>query len=103
MGRSLGSQRRKHKKRIVRVIGSQNLTFEEYGTLLSQIVACINSRPISSTTDDLDNLRASTHGHFLVGRGLITLSESEMYEFDQNAYRKRWEMLQQFHQEVWTK
>lgn len=30
------------KKHLLRVIGTQNLTFEEYGTLLTQVEACVN-------------------------------------------------------------
>jgi len=50
-----------------RVIGSRTLSKAEFATLLCQIEACLNSRPIVPLTDDPADLSALTPGHFLIG------------------------------------
>ncbi|XP_025265819.1 uncharacterized protein LOC112638395 [Camponotus floridanus] len=55
------------KYHLRRVIGETTLIFEEMSTLLAQIEACLNSRPLQALTDDPDDLSALTPGHFLIG------------------------------------
>ncbi|XP_033222745.1 uncharacterized protein LOC117176601 [Belonocnema kinseyi] len=50
-----------------RVIGDSTLTFEEMTTLLTQIEACLNSRPLIAQSDDPTYISALTPGHFLIG------------------------------------
>ena len=55
------------KKHLHRIAGSTPLTFEEMTTILCQIEACLNSRPIMPiTSHNQDGLQALTSGHFLV-------------------------------------
>lgn len=42
------------------VLGEATLTYEEMSTLLAQIEACLNSRPLQALTDDPDDLAALT-------------------------------------------
>lgn len=90
------------KRHFVRVVGDQNLTFEECSTLLAQIEACVNSRPICPISDDPHDLNALTPGHFLVGENLITLGDSQNFESHEN-FHKRWQMIQQMHQHFWKR
>ncbi|XP_045537342.1 uncharacterized protein LOC106718523 [Papilio machaon] len=56
-----------HLKRVL----TTNLTFEEMSTLLCQVEACLNSRPLTPIDDsDVDNVDPLTPGHFLVGEAL---------------------------------
>uniref|UniRef100_A0AAR5PUR1 Integrase catalytic domain-containing protein n=1 Tax=Dendroctonus ponderosae TaxID=77166 RepID=A0AAR5PUR1_DENPD len=60
---------------LKRVIGSTPLTFEEYSTVLSQIEACLNSRPLSPMSSDPSDLNPLTPAHFLIGESLTSLPE----------------------------
>lgn len=91
------------KKHLIRVIGAQNLTFEEYATLLAQVEACVNSRPIAPLSDDPNDLNALTPGHFLVGENLVTLQEHCNLADERVGYLKRWEMVQQLYQNIWKR
>ncbi|EFN67146.1 hypothetical protein EAG_02218, partial [Camponotus floridanus] len=55
------------KHHLKRCIGAHTLTYEEMNTLLCRIEACLNSRPIAATSDCLDDYRALTPDHFLIG------------------------------------
>jgi len=55
------------KHHLRRVLGEATLTYEEMATLLAQVEACLNSRPLQALTDDPDDLTALTPGHFLIG------------------------------------
>ena len=51
------------------------LTYEELTTLLYQIEACLNSRPITQLSTDPKELNALTPGHFLTGRAPALIPE----------------------------
>ena len=55
------------KSHLRRVVGNVKLTFEELTTVLSQIEACLNSRPLVALPLADDGVEALTPGHFLVG------------------------------------
>lgn len=56
---------------LKRVIGLQTLPYESLVTLLTQIEAILNSRPIHPLSDDPLDMQALTPGHFLVGEPLV--------------------------------
>lgn len=86
------------KHHLKRVIGAQNLTFEEYATLLAQVEACLNSRPLGPLSDDQNDLTALTPAHFLVGEPLVSLVEPENLTDINPGRLTRWELVQQMHQ-----
>ena len=56
------------KKHLRRVVGDVKLTFEELSTMLTQIEACLNSRPlVPFNAPDDDGIDVLTPGHFLIG------------------------------------
>lgn len=59
------------KTHMKRVLDDTKLTFEEFSTILSQIEACVNSRPMFAVSNDPADLSALTPGNFLIGRLLV--------------------------------
>lgn len=90
------------KYHLKRVIGLQKLTYEEFATLLAQIEACLNSRPLCPLTEDIDDLECLTPGHFLIGRPLISLPQENHMNYPDNLQR-RWRLTEKMNQHFWNK
>ncbi|GBM52217.1 hypothetical protein AVEN_16400-1 [Araneus ventricosus] len=71
-------------------------------TLLCQIEACINSRPLTPLSSDPSDISALTPGHFLIGSSLLDLPEPT------NAQPKlplsvRWQTIQDQRKQFWSR
>jgi hypothetical protein len=66
------------KTHLRRTIGEQILTFQELYTLLTQIEAVLNSRPLWAISSDPNDLTALTPGHFLTLVPLTCLPEPDL-------------------------
>jgi len=89
------------KYHLRRVIGETTLTFEETSTLLAQIEACLNSRPLLALSDDPDDLSALTPGH-LIGAPLLAVPDPSLVEEASNTL-SRWQLLQQMRDHFWQR
>ncbi|XP_073954835.1 uncharacterized protein [Choristoneura fumiferana] len=90
------------KHHLKRVIGNSTLTFEEMTTVLSQIEACLNSRPMSRINDSSEEPMPLTPGHFLVGEPLV-LPPDENYEAANINSLRRWQLTQRMVQTFWRR
>lgn len=52
---------------LVRIMGNQVLTLEELSTVLYRIESALNSRPLTPSSNDPNDLECLTPGHFLIG------------------------------------
>lgn len=64
---------------------------EEFSTLLSQIAAYLNSRPLCPLSDEPSDLQILTPGHFLTGVSLTAIPELDVFEIPPNRLR-RWQL-----------
>lgn len=74
------------------------LTFEECNTLLVEIEAILNSRPLTPCSSDLQDLSVLTPSHFLVGDLLLQPAENSYLEVKENRL-SRWQHLQRVRQD----
>ncbi|XP_076298051.1 uncharacterized protein LOC143217548 [Lasioglossum baleicum] len=87
---------------LKRVIGDTGLTYEEFSTLLSQIEAILNSRPLCPLSDDPTDPSALTPGHFLIGTALTTTPEPAIIDLP-NSRLSRWQLLRQMLERFWKR
>lgn len=90
------------KYHLKRVIGSTLLTYEEMSTLLCQIEACANSRPICAVSSNPNDVMPLTPGHFLVGQPLLSVPEENLLEAKVN-WLTRWQLIQRMQQHFWKR
>nr|CAI5845761.1 unnamed protein product [Callosobruchus analis] len=77
-----------------------NVTYEEFNTLIIQVEGILNSRPLFALSSDPNDLAPVTPSHFLIGRPLTSIPESNYMEVPQNRLL-RLEHLQQLYQRFW--
>ncbi|CAB0030208.1 unnamed protein product [Trichogramma brassicae] len=87
---------------IRRVVGEAKLTSEEFETLLCQVEACLNSRPLTSLVDDSQDAQPLTPAHFLIGRASIIIAEPRLTE-DCLSPCQRWQLVTQMVQHFWDR
>ena len=87
-----------HLKKVVEV----KLTFEEFMTVLTQIEACFNSRPLTQIPSEDDRIEALTPGHCLISQPLEAIPEPV------GSYRllpilRRWHLCQSLVCHFWQR
>ncbi|XP_055622675.1 uncharacterized protein LOC129766190 [Toxorhynchites rutilus septentrionalis] len=89
------------KKHLLRQLGSTSLLYEDLVTILSQVESAINSTPLTPLSEDPNDFKAITPGHFLVGSQLQALPHPDMMDVPVNRLRNRYQIIQQKQQQFW--
>jgi len=89
------------KYHLRRTLGAQIATYEEICTLLTEIEACLNSRPLCALPNDPHTPYLSP-GHFLIGQPLTQLPEID-YTIVKLNRLSRWQSFQQQLQNFWKR
>ena len=77
-------------------------TFEECYTIITQIEACLNSRPLIATQGDDDGIEMLTPGHFLIGRPIEALPDPS-YSYRSVSLLRRWHLCQNVIGHFWQR
>ncbi|XP_078049863.1 uncharacterized protein LOC144476616 [Augochlora pura] len=90
------------KNHLKRVVGAELFTFENLNTLIIDIEAILNSRPLTPISSDPTDLLALTPGHFLIGDALTSLCERDFKDTPSNRL-SAWQRVQQLKQQFWKR
>ncbi|XP_063994589.1 uncharacterized protein LOC135172476 [Diachasmimorpha longicaudata] len=88
------------KHHLRRVIGNSTLTYEEFTTLLTQVEAILNSRPLCPINNDPQDTTALTPGHFIIGGSLTAIPEPSLEHINTDRLN-RWQLITQKVQNFW--
>lgn len=88
------------KHHLKRILGETRIQHQPFNTMLTQIEAVLNSRPLCPLTADPDDLQVLTPGHFLIGRPLNVLPEPD-YRFIKQNRLNHYQYAQQLVQHFW--
>lgn len=91
------------KLHLKRILGNALLTYEEFSTVLTQIEAILNSRPLCPIpSSDDDEITCLTPAHFLLGRTPTSLPDYS-YEATPANRLTLYQQLQQLQQNFWRR
>lgn len=90
------------KHHLKRVISNARLTFEDFYTLLTQIEAVLNSRPLHPLSSDPNDLNPLTPAHFLIGRPATMIPDPDVTIVPVSRL-SRYQMLQKLNQHFWSR
>lgn len=90
------------KSHLVKVVGDQILTYEELNTVITQIEAVLNSRPLYAQSSDPNDLSPLTPGHFLTLEPLNSLPDEDLSQVRLNTL-SRWQLVQRIHADFWKR
>ena len=79
-----------------KVLGRASLSFEEMTTILTEVEATLNSRPLTFVNNDLDEPQPLTPAHFLVGKRLTSLPPKQLLAANGNPTLNREEMTRRW-------
>ena len=90
-------------KRALKTVTNDRPMYEEVlRTFLVEVESTLNSRPLTSISDDYNDLQVLTPNHFLTGKLTKYFSSNEFPQSDINS-RKRWKSVQALANMFWTR
>ncbi|XP_017462259.1 PREDICTED: uncharacterized protein LOC108355616 [Rhagoletis zephyria] len=90
------------KYHLVRILGEAFLTFEELCTVVAEVEATLNSRPLTAMSSDPSDEAVITPGHFLTGGPLVGILEP-IIESEHISNLNRWVRLTAIKQHFWKR
>nr|XP_049464868.1 uncharacterized protein LOC120956216 [Anopheles coluzzii] len=90
------------KRHLKATIGSSILRRDDLETILVQVEACLNSRPLTALSNDPEDLEILTPGHFLIQRALTSVLEPSYAEIPGNRL-DRYQQLQEYVRRIWKR
>ena len=91
------------KTHLRRIVGNTKLDFEEMCTVLTQIEACLNSRPLGVIPHNNDDgIEVLTPGHFLIGRPLQAIPDHPQ-SYQPMPTLRRWYLCQSLVRHFWKR
>ncbi|XP_067204174.1 uncharacterized protein [Linepithema humile] len=90
------------KRHLLKITKDAHLKYEELPTLLIQIEAILNSRPLTPISSDPSDLLFLTPGHFIIGTPLTAYPGESLEEVPINCLSK-WQHVQQLRQHFWKR
>ncbi|XP_046803857.1 uncharacterized protein LOC111684781 [Lucilia cuprina] len=85
---------------LVKNLAQARLTFEELQTLIVEIEAILNSRPIAPMSDDPNDGEALTPGHLLIGSSLVSIPQ-ETFDSSKLSALNRWQQISYLKNQFW--
>lgn len=85
---------------LLKDMSQGRLIYEELQTILIEVEAILNSRPLAARSDDPNDAEALTPAHLLVGSSLLTLPDHRITNANVK-YLQHWQMVTFLKQQFW--
>ncbi|XP_076229447.1 uncharacterized protein LOC143175223 [Nomia melanderi] len=90
------------KKQLYRSVGDETFTYEKFYTLIVEIEAILNSRPLIPLSSDPNDFLALSPAHFLIGDSLTSLPEQNFADIPSNRL-SLWQNIQRIRHHFWKR
>lgn len=90
------------KNHLRKVVGDTLFSYENLNTLLCEIEAILNSRPLTPMSSDANDLNVLTPGHFLIGHSLTTIPTTDLSTIPVNRLNV-WQHIQKIKEDLWKR
>lgn len=90
------------KLHLYKVLSRGPLTYEDLYTILTQVEACLNSRPLCAMSNSPDDYNVLTPGHFIIGQPMNLLPEPSVPSVPINRLDS-WKVLQKQVEDIWQR
>ncbi|GFY24408.1 integrase catalytic domain-containing protein [Trichonephila clavipes] len=90
------------KQHLLKTLKAAVLNFEEFDTILCQIEACINSRPLYPLSSDPKDRQVLTPGHLLIGCPLFELPDHSLTN-QSLSINSIWSLLMKMKKMFWSR
>ena len=90
------------KTHLRRIVSSVKLNYEELATVLTQVEACLNSRPLVVLPIEGEGIEILTPGHFLIGRPIEALPDPSC-SYHSLSLLTRWNLCQALVRHFWKR
>ncbi|XP_037942534.1 uncharacterized protein LOC119675408 [Teleopsis dalmanni] len=87
---------------LLRSVSTASLTYEELETVVMEIEAILNARPLIPMSNDPTDLTALTPGHLLIGEALTTHVDSRLKP-KKHTLLSRWNLVSQLKHNFWKR
>ncbi|XP_055584910.1 uncharacterized protein LOC129737771 [Uranotaenia lowii] len=88
------------KRHLYRQLGASRLSFEDMYSILVEIEAAMNSRPLTPLTEDPNDLTALTPAHFLIGTTMNSVPEVDVSQLPISRL-DHYQRMQKLYQSFW--
>ncbi|XP_055527683.1 uncharacterized protein LOC129720257 [Wyeomyia smithii] len=85
-----------------RITGQRAFSVDQFHTVVTQVEAVLNSRPLSQMSDSPDDFNVITPGHFLIGGSLVSISEPDLSHINP-GHLDRLQHMKKSHQDLWAR
>ena len=89
------------KRHLYRTVGSTKLSTSAFTTLLTQIEAILNSRPLTAPSTDINIPLVLTPGHFIIGRPVTAIPEPSSPK--NYTLSRHWRNIDKMIRQFWKK
>ena len=87
------------KRHLRRVVGTQILQLDEFQTIMAQIEAVLNSRPLCALSNDPNDPIALTPAHFLIGDNMLSMPSGSTRSI---TMTKRYKLMKKIQDDFWN-
>lgn len=90
------------KNHFYEIAADAAMTFEEASTLVAQVEAILNSRPLTALSTDPNDFSYLSPGHFLIGSTLTAYPDINIMDVKIN-WLSRWQLVERIRQHFWKR